>query len=265
MMRGLVNRRAIVLGAIVIWIAGFCAGWAAGDLTALVPKGELRVAVVMSNAALIKRDVNGQLEGVAVDIANALAATLGVPSRVVPYENVTRYNMSLGKDEWDISIGPRDLSRTSQVGFSDVFMEADNSYVAKSGVSLRSAQDVDRPGIKVAVAQGSALDGYLTRAIKSAEIVRVPAGTAAAREALTFGRADVYAESTALAYRIAAEVPGASVLVGTLNTVQLTIGLPKANIEALPALNDFLASAKRDGTVADAIKRAGLRGVRPSH
>jgi polar amino acid transport system substrate-binding protein len=265
MMPSQVHRRAVitVMVLLTLWTAGLRSGRAADD--ALAPKGELRVALVTSNAALVTRDTDGQFRGVAIDLANALAAKRGVPSRVVPYENQTRFNLSLGKDEWDIAIGPRDLSRTGQLAFSDVFMEVDNGYVAKAGVSLRAAQDVDRAGVKVAVAQGSALDGFLTRTLKNAEIVRVPAGVAAAREALSFGRADVYAENTTLAYRIAAEVPGATVLVGRLNAAQMTIAVPRGNAAALSIVNDFLIDAKKNGMIAEAIKSAGLRGVRPTH
>jgi polar amino acid transport system substrate-binding protein len=267
MMQSQVNRRAIITAVVLLamWTAGLCPGRAADDAAGLAPKGELRVALVTSNAALVTRDADGQFRGVAIDLANALAAKLGVPSRVVPYENQTRFNLSLGKDEWDIAVGPRDLSRTGQLAFSNVFMEADNGYVAKAGMSLQTAQDVDRRGVKVAVAQGSALDGFLTRTLKNAEIVRVPAGVAAAREALSFGRADVYAENTSLAYRIAAEVPGATVLVGRFNAAQISIAIPKSNVAALGTLNEFLADAKRDGLIVEAIKRASLRGVRPTH
>jgi polar amino acid transport system substrate-binding protein len=93
----------------------------------------------------------------------------------------------------------------------------------------------------------------------------VPAGLVAAGEALSFGRADVYADNTSEAYRIAAEVPGATVLLGRFNAAQMTIAIPKSKLAALPMLNDFLAGAKRDGVIGDAIKRAGLRGVRPAH
>jgi hypothetical protein len=45
----------------------------------------------------------------------------------------------------------------------------------------------------------------------------------------------------------------------------MTIAVPKANVAALGWLNDFLSAAKRDGLIVEAIKRAGLRGVRPPH
>jgi polar amino acid transport system substrate-binding protein len=246
-------------------IAGLGTGLAADDASLLAPKGKLRVALVASNPALVSRDSSGELSGVAVDLAKALADNLGAVSQLIPYDNPTRFNLSLGKDEWDIAFTPRDLSRTSQLAFSNAFMEADNGYVARAGLSASMAQDVDRAGIKVAVAQGSPLDGFLTRTLKNAEIVRVPPGLAEARQALSFGRADVYADGISQAYRIAAEVPGATVLLGRFNAAQITIAIPKSSIAALSMLNDFLARAKRDGVIGDAIKAAGLPGVRVAH
>ena len=142
--------------------------------TKLAPKGELRAALIVSNPVLVTRGADGQLGGVSVELARAFAAKVGVPIRLMPYENPARYNESLGKDEWDIGLAARDPSRAEHLAFSDVFMEVDNGYVARPGLSLRTADEVDRAGIKVAVAQGSAPDGFLTRTLKNAEIVRVP-------------------------------------------------------------------------------------------
>ena len=143
-------------------------------------------------------------------------------------------------------------------------MEVDNGYVARPGLSLKTADEVDRAGIKIAVAEGSAPDGFLTRTIKNAEIVRIPGGLAPAREVLSAGRADVYGENVHLASRIAAELPGAVVLDGRFNLVQMSIAVPKDNAAALPMLNEFVREAKRDGLVTRLIAVAGLRGVRPA-
>ena len=229
----------------------------------VAPKGELRVAVILSNPVLVTRSPDGQLGGVSVTLANAFAAKIGVPLRLVPYENIVRYNQSIGKDEWDIGFAPRDLSRVGQLAFSDSFLEIDNSYVARPGAMLASPDDVDRPGIKVAVDQGSAIDGFLTRTLRRAQIVRLTGGFVTAQEALSFGRADVYADYTQIAYRLEAEVPGAMVLIGPFNVARMSIAVPKNNEAALPTVNDFIHDAKHDGVIAEAIKTAGLRGVRP--
>jgi len=232
--------------------------------TRLVPTGELRTALIASNPVLVTRAADGTLGGVSVELARAFAAKLGVPTRLIAYDNPARYNESLGKDDWDIGLAARDPSRGEYLAFSDVFMEVDNGYVARPGLSLKSADEVDRLGIRIAVAQGSAPDGFLTRNVKNAEIVRVPGGLAPAREALLDGRADVYGENVHLAHRIAADLPGAAVLAGRFNVVQMSIAVPKQNSAAIAIINEFVAGAKREGLIAQLIARAGLRGVRPA-
>ena len=237
---------------------------AQNDAMRLAPRGELRAALIASNPVLVTRGTDGQLGGVSVELARALAAKLGIPFGLLPYENPARYNESLGKDHSDIGLAARDPSRAEHIEFSEVFMEVDNGYVARPGLSLKTADEVDRPGIKVAVAQGSAPDGFLTRTLKQAEIVRVPGGLAPAREALADRRADVYGENVHLALRIAADLPGAIVLDGRFNLVQMSIAVPKRNAAALPVVDEFVRDAKRDGLIAKAIARVALRGVRPA-
>jgi polar amino acid transport system substrate-binding protein len=226
--------------------------------------GELRAALIASNPVLVTRGADGELGGVSVELARALAAKLNVPVRLIPYENPARYNESLGKDEWDVALAPRDPSRAEYLAFSDVFMEVDNGYVARPGLPLKSAEEVDRPGVKVAVSQGSAPDGFLTRTLKKAEIVRVAGGLMPARDALAAARADVYGENVHLVYRIADELPGATVLDGRFNVVQMSIAVAKNNSAVLSTVNDLIREAKRNGSIAQSITRAGLRGVRPA-
>jgi polar amino acid transport system substrate-binding protein len=254
-------------GALLLLAALVCTGSSNAQDQAgarIGQNGELRVALITSNPVLVTRNSEGQLAGVSVDLANALGAKLGLSVHLVPYENVVRYNQSIGKDEWDVSFTPRDLSRTAQLAFSDPFMQVDDSYVARPGSALRTPDEVDRPGVKVAVIQGSATDGFLSHTLKHALIVRLLGGLVSAREALSFGRADVYADYTHIAYRLQAEIPGATVLVAPFNVARMSIAIPKANAAALPIVNDFIHDAKRDGVIADAIKRADLRGVRPA-
>jgi len=100
--------------------------------------------------------------------------------------------------------------------------------------------------------------------LKNAEIVRIPGGLAPAREVLATGRADVYGENIQLASRIAAELPGAIILDGRFNLVQMSIAVPKHNAATLLIVNEFVGDAKRDGLIARLINQAGLRGVRPA-
>src|SRR5438132_6049576 len=73
----------------------------------LTSKSELRAGLIVSNPVLVTRGADGQLGGVSVELARALAAKINVPVRLIPYENPARYNDSLGKDEWDIGLAAR--------------------------------------------------------------------------------------------------------------------------------------------------------------
>jgi len=228
----------------------------------LSPTGKLRAALIASNPVLVTRLPDGTLGGVSVAVARALAAHLGVPVEFKPYDNPARYNESLATNDWDIGLAARDPSRADHLAFSVTFMEVDNGYVARPGAIPTTAEEVDRPGVKIAVAEGSAPHTVLRRLIKNAEIVPVPGGFEPAREALATGKADVYGENLHLAHRIADALPGARVLPGRFNVVQMAIGVRKRAAEALSTVDEFVNRVRSDGTVQKAITEAGLKGVR---
>jgi polar amino acid transport system substrate-binding protein len=210
----------------------------------------------------VTRRANGIHDGVSIVVARALAAHLGVPVELVPYDNPARYNESLATDDWDIGLAARDPSRAEHLAFSMTFMEVDNGYVARAGAPPAAADDVDRAGIRIAVAQGSAPHTVLRRLIKNAEIIPVPGGFEPAREALATGKADVYGENLHLARRIADALPGARVLPGRFNVVEMAIGVRKRGASALPTVDELVNRIRSDGTVQKAIAEAGLQGVR---
>lgn len=260
------TRREAFAGAITALAAAWTHARAQGQSpsanTALAPTGKLRAALISSNPVLVTRRSDKSFGGVSVAVADALAAHLGVPVELKPYDNPARYNESLATDDWDIGLAARDPSRAEHLGFSATFMEVDNGYVARLGAAPTTAEEVDRTGVKIAVAQGSAPHAVLQRLIKNAEIVPVPGGFEPAREALATGKADVYGENLHLAHRIADALPGARVLPGRFNVVQMAIGVRKQAAAALPTVDEFVNLIRSDGTVQRAITEAGLRGVR---
>lgn len=260
------SRRA----AVALAVAAFATAWTHARARAqttsvastLCPTGKLRAAVIASNPVLVTRRANGIHDGVSIVVARALAAHLGVPVELVPYDNPARYNESLATDDWDIGLAARDPSRAEHLAFSMTFMEVDNGYVARAGAPPATADDVDRAGIRIAVAQGSAPHTVLRRLIKNAEIIPVPGGFEPAREALATGKADVYGENLHLARRIADALPGARVLPGRFNVVEMAIGVRKRGASALPTVDELVNRIRSDGTVQKAIAEAGLQGVR---
>lgn len=100
--------------------------------------------------------------------------------------------------------------------------------------------------------------------MRNVEVVRVPGGADQAVEVLASGRADAYGENAHLLHGVMGRLPArARLLEGRFNVVQMAIAVAKGRDPAgMEILTQFVAQARRDGEVARAIERAGLRGVR---
>jgi polar amino acid transport system substrate-binding protein len=223
---------------------------------ALAPTGRLRAALILSNPVLVRRDAaTGAFGGVSVEVARALADRLGVPLEPVPYANPARYAESLRGDiPWDAGFAARDPARGEFVEFSPTYMEVDNVFLVPPGSPLLTARDVDRAGVRVAVPQGSAPDLFLTRTLRNAEVVRVSGGAEVAVDTLASCRADAYGENAHLLHGVMARLPpGARILEGRFNVVQMAIAVPKGRGRAR------LARAGRRGDEAGRHRRAGDR------
>ncbi|MBX9749013.1 MAG: transporter substrate-binding domain-containing protein [Roseococcus sp.] len=229
---------------------------------AVAPGPVLRVAIITSNPVLVTPHPHGPPGGVAVGLAEALGTMLGKPLQLIPYATPAAFEASLGSGAWDVGFAVRDPAGAARLALSDVFMVVDQVYLARPGSSLAAAGDVDRPGVRVGVAQGSAADAFLTTTLRQAAIIRLPGGTGPARDALAQGRVDVFGDDAPLASQVAALLPGARMLEGRFTLVEMALALPPGQAEGLPVLNDFLRVSKQRGRVERLIAASGLQGVR---
>jgi len=228
----------------------------------LTPTGKLRVGLILSNQVLVSKDpATGELRGVTVSLGKALAARLGVPFDPVGYANPAALVRSFGTNAWDIAFLAYDPERARDVDFSPPYMEVDNSYLVPANSKVQSVETADRPGVKIAVPERSAPDLFLSRTLKSAQILRVPGGIDAALDVLGSGRADAYAENAHMLTGYAEKFPGSRVLEGRYTVIRHAIATPKGRTAAAAYVGQFVEEAKADGTVREAIQAAGLRRV----
>ena len=229
----------------------------------LVPTGKLRVGLILSNQVLVTKDSSsGELRGVTINLGKALAQRLGVPFEPVGYANPAALVKSFGSNEWDIAFLAFDPARAKDVDFSSPYMEVDNTYLVTANSRVASVEGADRSGVTIAVPERSAPDLFLSRNLKSAQVLRVPGGAEAAIQVLTSGKADAYAENAHMLSLYADRLPGARVLEGRYTIIQHAIATPKGKAAAAQYVEAFVEEAKGDGTVAEAIRAGGLRRTR---
>ena len=229
----------------------------------LAPTGKLRVGLILSNQVLVTKDPStGELRGVTINLGKALAQRLGVPFEPVGYANPAALVKSFGTNQWDIAFLAFDPARAQEVDFSPPYMEVDNTYLVTANSKLTAVERADQAGVTIAVPERSAPDLFLSRSLKSAQVLRLPGGAEAAIEALRSGKADAYAENAHMLSLYADRLPGSRVLEGRYTVIQHAVATPKGKAAASDFVRAFVEEAKADGTVAEAIRAAGLRRAR---
>jgi polar amino acid transport system substrate-binding protein len=204
----------------------------------LAPTGVLRAGVNLANFLLVTgRAQNGDPQGVSPDIGAAIAERLGVPVEYVCYATPGEVADAAADESWDIAMIGAEPARAEKIAFTAAYAEIECTYLAPAGSPIRSIEEVDRAGIRIAVSARSAYDLWLERNIEHAELVRAP-GLDASFDLFVEQQLDVLA---GLRPRLLTEVeklPGARVLDGKFSAVQQAVGTPRSRGEAAAA---FLA------------------------
>jgi polar amino acid transport system substrate-binding protein len=178
----------------------------------------------------------------------------------VPYDQAGKLAEGVRAGAWDIAFLGNEPQRANEIAFSAAYLEIEATYLVPAGSPIRSAADVDRPGVRIAVADKAAYDLYLSRNLKHAELVRAE-GIDGSYELFVAQRLDVLSGLKPRLLMDVEKLPGARILDGRFTAVQQGIGTPKARAAAAGYLREFVEEAKSSGFVAAAIAKHGVRGV----
>ena len=136
----------------------------------------------------------------------------------------------------------------------------DYLFLAASGRQFADAAQVDRPGVKIGVGLDSSSDQFLSRTLKSAELVRPGVSSI---EALRTGQVDAWAASASAIEQAAKGLPGAKIVPGAFTSDRTMVILPKGRSSAAQAkVVEIVNEAKKAGVVRKALEQTGVKGVR---
>ena len=142
-------------------------------LDKLAPKGFLRAGINLSNFLLVTgKKSNGDPEGVSPDMAKALADELGVNLKLIPFARPGELADAVSEDIWDIGNIAVEPERSKTINFSSPYALIESTYLVRSNLNINTSTDVDMEGIRIAVAERSAYDLWLTQNITKAKLVR---------------------------------------------------------------------------------------------
>jgi len=221
----------------------------------LAPTGKLRAAINFGNPVLAQRDPFG---GVSVDLTRELAKRLGVPIEFVTYDAAGRVTDDATKNVWDIAFVARDLQRAKDIEFTDAYVIIEGAYLVPASSPLQKNEDVDVPGVRIAVSRGSAYDLFLSRNIKRATLVRAPSPPAAL-ELFANDRLEATAGVKQPLLDYAVKHPGMRVLPGRFMVIEQAMATPRGRPTAAKYLADFVDEMKASGFVAQSLQKSGQK------
>ncbi len=243
----------------LLYLASFVMAAAAQDSPAakdIAPTGKLRVAINFGNPVLAQRGPDGEPRGVSAALARELATKLGLPIEFVTFEEAGKVAAAASENKWDIAFLAIDLTRAATIDFTAPYVLIEGTYLVPASSPLRTIAEVDKDGIRIAVAENSAYDLYLTRALKHATLVR-EVNTATAIKEFEGGKTQVLAGVRQPLEAYAKAHPDTRVIDGRFMSIEQAMCSPKGRETAARYLRDFIEEMKRSGFVAKALAESG--------
>ena len=225
------------------------------------PTGRLRASINLGNPILARRGADGQPAGVSIDLAHAFARELGVDLELVVFDAAGKSVEAVTAEHADIGFFAVDPVRGAGIHFTAPYVLIEGAYLVQEASPIRDNAEVDAAGVRVVVGKGSAYDLYLTRALRSAEILRAPTSPTVVETFLAQG-AEVAAGVKQQLEFDAARLGGLRLLPGRFMVIQQAMGLPKGrSAAAARALTSFVEDMKRSGFVQRALEAHGIEGA----
>jgi polar amino acid transport system substrate-binding protein len=227
----------------------------------LAPNGRLYAAINFGNPILaVKNPVTGEPTGVSVDLSRELARRLGVSVQLVTFEAAGKVVEALKSGSLDVAFVAIDPARAVDISYSAAYVVIEGAYLVEQNSPILSNDEVDRPGIRIAVGAGSAYDLYLTREIKQAKLVRA-ATSPAVVDTFLAQKLEVAAGVKQQLEADAKRLPGLRLLDGRFMVINQAMGTTKGRDAGAAYLRDFVEEMKATGFVAQALTRHKIEGA----
>jgi polar amino acid transport system substrate-binding protein len=147
----------------------------------LAPTGVLRASINLGNPVLA-RGTPAEPAGVTVDIAREIGARLDLPVELVCFDAARKSFEAMTAGRADICFLAIEPAREAEVAFTEPYVVIEGVFAVPVDSAITTVGDVDRPGVRIGVKQGSAYDLYLTRTLRHAQVVRGDEGVEVFRE-----------------------------------------------------------------------------------
>jgi polar amino acid transport system substrate-binding protein len=206
------------------------------------------------------RNAKGETVGVAHDLGHALAARLGVPAKVVEFERLALVVDAVKTGAVDFTFTNASEARAKVVSFTPPLIQLELGYLVPPNSAIRDVNEVDKPGVRVGVSQGSSSQAALGKSLTQAKLVAADS-VKKAQDMLRQGEIQTFATNKAILNEMAQGLPGFQVLDGRWGLENLAIAVPQGRDVGMDYLRQFARDVQTSGELQAIIRKADLRGT----
>lgn len=219
----------------------------------LAPTGRLRATINFGNPVLAQKDpTTGEPRGVSVELAHELGRRIGVEVELVTFDTAGKAFAALQSRACDVGFLAIDPVRAADLVFTAPYVIIEGTYLVRSASPLRSIEDFDHAGIRIAVGKNTAYDLHLSRTLKHATLIDAPTSAAA----IALFMQDVLDAAAGVRQPLlafAAANPGLRVIEGRFMVIEQAMTMPKGRDAGAAFLKAYIDDAKGSGFVAKAL------------
>jgi polar amino acid transport system substrate-binding protein len=227
----------------------------------LAPTGKLRVGVYLGSPTSMVRDgKTNEVHGLSFDLGKELAKRLSIPFEQVSYQRISDVLEGIKAGDVDFTVSNSTPARAATVTFSQNLLTIELGYLVAAASPITAITDIQKPGIRIGVTQGSTSQGTIPKMLPNATVV--PAENyRRGIEMLEHGEIDTYATNKPTLFEMSDQMPGSRILDGRWGEEHLAVAIPKNHEAGLEYIRRYVEEVQTSGLLAQAVERSGLRGA----
>ena len=239
------NRRHLVLAS--LFVAASFGAQAQSALDTVLAKKSIAIAIPTDFPPYGFVGIDLKPQGLDIDMANLIAAKLGVKAELLPVTSANRIPyLQTKKADLVISTLGKNAEREKVIDFSSAYSPFYQAVFAPKSVAVKSAADL--VGKTVGVTRGAIEDLELTKIAPSGADIKRFEDNNATMSAFISGQVQVIATGASVAGTIMQRNPGIGAeLKFVLKESPNFIGIAKGEDKLRAKINEIIASAKASG------------------
>jgi len=219
----------------------------------LAPTGILRVSINLGNPVLAQGTPEAPT-GVTVDLAREVARRLGVELHLLTFDAARKSFDAMASGAADLCFLAIDPAREAEVAFTAPYVAIEGVFVVPDRSQILESSEVDAPGLRIGVKEGSAYDLHLSRSIENAELVRGAEGV----DVYVDGGLEVGAGIRQPVVEFVERTPGQRIVEPAFMQIRQAVGVPVSRSpESVEWLTEAVEDLRTSGFVADSLAASG--------